>query len=214
MAEGKERDRGALARATQSQVSRRKFMALAGGSAAAAALLAACGSGGGDDDGGTSQFGDGDVGILNYALTLEYLATAFYADIVKSGFFKGAVLTTMRKFGEEEGEHVAGLTKAIERLGGDPTAEPKTAFPLKGPQPALELASELENLGAAAYLGQVPKIEDTAALSTVLSIHSIEGKHAAAINTMLGTPITPDGAFAKPATAEAVLESVEPYIAD
>jgi rubrerythrin len=62
-------------------------------------------TGGGSSE--TAQFAKGDVGILNYALTLEYLETAFYADVVKSGLFVGADLATIRKFGEEEAEHVA-----------------------------------------------------------------------------------------------------------
>ena len=92
-----------------------------------AAFLAACGSDERHDDddhrrrrqrhGGdeTEQFGKGDVGILNYALTLEYLETAFYADVVKSGLFKGSDLATIRKFGSEEAEHVAALTAASSR---------------------------------------------------------------------------------------------------
>ena len=61
----------------------------------------------------TAEFGKGDVGILNYALTLEYLETAFYTDVVKSGLFKGADLETIRKFGQEEAEHVEALTQAV-----------------------------------------------------------------------------------------------------
>ena len=55
----------------------------------------------------------GDIGILNYALTLEYLETAFYADVVKSGLFKGEELQAIEKFGKEESEHVAALTAAV-----------------------------------------------------------------------------------------------------
>ena len=75
-------------------VSRRRFLAVSGGAGAAGVVLAACG----DDDSGTTstmteatssmadeealaQFGEGDLGIVNYALTLEYLETAFYADV-------------------------------------------------------------------------------------------------------------------------------------
>jgi rubrerythrin len=196
-------------------------MALTGGSAAAAAFLAACGSdsgtttttaaksGGGSE---TEQFGKGDVGILNYALTLEYLETAFYADVVKSGLFRGADLATIRKFGEEEAEHVSALTAAVKQLGGKPAPEPKTEFPLKSAKSVLELAGTVENLGAAAYLGQAGNIESPEVLASALAIHSVEGRHAAALNTLLGLSITPDGAFAKPASAKEVLKSVEPFI--
>jgi rubrerythrin len=212
----------AIARAVKDPVSRRKFMALIGGSAAMAAFLAACGSDSGtttstavSSSGGqteTEQFGKGDVGILNYALTLEYLETAFYADVVKSGLFKGAELALIKKFGEEEAEHVSALTAAVKSLGGKPAPEPKTEFPLKSAKSVLELAGTVENLGAAAYLGQAANIKSPEVLASALAIHSVEGRHAATLNTVLGLSITPDGAFAKPATAKVVLKSVEPFI--
>lgn len=210
----------AVARAVKDPVSRRKFVALAGGSTAAA-FLAACGS---DSDSTTTaaqrvnsksetaQFGKGDIGILNYALTLEYLEAAFYADVVKSGLFRGGELETIRKFGNEEAQHVAALTAAVKQLGGKPAPKPKTEFPLKSAKSALELAGTVENLGAAAYLGQAASIKSPEVLASALAIHSVEGRHAAALNTLLGKSITPDGAFAKPATAKTVLKSVEPFI--
>ncbi len=218
-------ERRALQRATSDPVSRRKFMALAGGGGAASlsVLLAACGS---SDDTtaettsattsqgktGTEQFGKGDIGILNYALTLEYLETAFYADVVKSGLFKGADLATIKKFGSEEAEHVAALTAAVKQLGGKPAPQPKTKFPLNNAQSVLKLAGTVENLGAAAYLGQATNIKSPQVLASALAIHSVEGRHAAALNTLLGQSITPDGAFAKPADANTVLKSVQPFI--
>jgi rubrerythrin len=205
----------------ESTHTRRKFLVVGGGSAAAAAFLAACGD---DSDtttsammpqGGTSeteQFGKGDIGILNYALTLEYLEAAFYADVVKSGLFKGADLATIRKFSEEEAEHVTALTAAVKQLGGKPAPEPKSEFPLDSAKSVLELAGTVENIGAAAYLGQATNIKGPEVLASALAIHSVEGRHAAALNTLLGKSITPDGAFAKPANAKTVLKSVEPFI--
>jgi len=212
----------ALSRVASDPVSRRKLLAVTGGSTALAAFLAACGS---DSDSttstmtsssvgktGTEQFGEGDVGILNYALTLEYLETAFYEDVVKSGLFKGSDLETIRKFGSEEAEHVQALTGFVKQMGGKPAPKPKTEFPLKNAKSVLELAATVENLGAAAYLGQAPNIKGASTLAAALSIHSVEGRHAAALNTLLGKSIVPDGAFAKAAGAEEVLKSVEPFI--
>jgi rubrerythrin len=204
-------------------VSRRRFLAVGGSGTAVAAFLAACGddsgtttttstmgSGGGASE--TAEFGKGDIGILNYALTLEYLETAFYAEVVKSGLFKGADLETIRKFGAEEAEHVEALTAAVKQLGGKPAPEPKAEFPLKNAKSVLELAATVENLGAAAYLGQAANIQSPEVLASALAIHSVEGRHAAALNTLLGTSITPDGAFAKPADVQTVLKSVEPFL--
>lgn len=204
-------------------VTRRKFLAVGGGSTAAAAFLAACGddsstttdmtsmdSGGGAGE--TAQFGKGDLGIVNYALTLEYLETAFYADVVKSGLFKGSALETIRKFGREEAEHVEALKAAAKQLGGKPAPEPKAEFPLDNAKAVLKLAATVENLGAAAYLGQAANIKSPEVLGSALAIHSVEGRHAATLNTLLGESITPDGAFAKPADVKTVLKSIEPFL--
>jgi rubrerythrin len=199
-------------------------MLLSGGSGAAALALAACGSDdettsstmsegatGGGEDVLAEMFGEGDLGIVNYALTLEYLEAAFYDEVAKSGLFKGDDLALIEEFGSNEAEHVAALEATAAKLG-KPTAKPKTKFELKDAQTVLETAAEVENLGAAAYLGQAAAIEDTAVLEAALSIHTVEGRHAAALNHLLGQTITPDGAFAKPATAEEVLPEVQPFL--
>jgi rubrerythrin len=74
----------------------------------------------------------------------------------------------------------------------------------------LKLAATVENLGAAAYLGQAGTIQSPEVLASALAIHAVEGRHAAALNTLLGQSITPDGAFAKPATSTTVLAAVNP----
>jgi rubrerythrin len=212
-------------------VSRRKFMVVGGGSSLAAAFLAACGGGGSSsstmmsteaeketkpmNDGGeseTAEFGKGDIGILNYALTLEYLETAFYEEVVKSGLFKGEELAVLKKFGSEEAQHVAALHSTVKKLGGKPATMPKAEFPLESAKAVAELAGTVENLGAAAYLGQAPNIESPEVLAAALSIHSVEARHAATLNTLLGMSITPNGAFGEPADVKTVLKSVEPFI--
>jgi rubrerythrin len=210
------------------ELSRRKLIAVGGGTSMAA-LLAACGGGSssttmvtqekteettgeGKGSSETEQFGKGDIGILNYALTLEYLETVFYEEVVKSGLFKGKELAVLKVFGAEEAQHVEALAGTVKKLGGKPAAKPKTEFPLENAKSVAELAGTVENLGAAAYLGQAGNIESPEVLAAALSIHSVEARHAATLNTLLGLSITPDGAFGKPADVATVLKSVEPFI--
>lgn len=212
--------RGALRKLAEDDASRKKFLKMVGGTGAAGAFgvfLAACGS---DKKKSTSNEAApapsggaaGDLKILNYALTLEYLETAFYKDVVGSGLFKGPDLETIKKFGDQEAQHVDALTAAVKKFGGTPAAKPQTKFPLTDAKTVLNLAATVENLGAAAYLGQAGAIESKEALAAALSIHTVEARHAAALNTLLGKSIVPDGAFAKPATMEKVLSTVKPFI--
>ena len=212
-----------MRRIARDPVSRRRFFAISGGTGAAGALLAACGD---DDDMSStaststpaddemaSQFGEGDLGIVNYALTLEYLEAAFYADVAKSGLFKGDDQALIEQIGQAEQEHVDALTATAKQLGGRPAKEPKAQFPLDDAESVLQLAATVENLGAAAYLGQAANIESPEVLAAALSIHSVEGRHAAVLNVLNGKPPTPDGAFAKPADMQTVLDSVQPFLA-
>lgn len=212
----------AVRRVLHDPVSRRKFMALTGGTASLSVLVAACGD---DDDETTTsttatstdadalaQFGEGDLGIVNYALTLEYLEAAFYAQVIKSGLFKGQDLALIREIGKNEDEHVVALTSTAKSLGGTPAPAPTTQFDTTDAAQVLQTAADVENLGAAAYLGQAGAIQSTQVLAAALSIHTVEGRHAAALNTLTDQPITPDGAFAKPADAQTVLDSVQPFI--
>lgn len=210
----------AARRVLEDPVSRRRFMALTGGTASLSVLVAACG----DDDEETTtteaaaaddalaQFGDGDIGIVNYALTLEYLEDDFYAQVAKSGLFKGDDLALIQKFGQTERDHVVALTATVKDLGGKPAPKPKTQFDLADAETVLQTAADVENLGAAAYLGQAAVIESPEILAAALAIHSVEGRHAATLNTLTGQTITPDGPFAAPADAQTVLDSVQPFI--
>ena len=163
-------------------------------------------------DDALAQFGEGDLGIVNYALTLEYLEAAFYAEVAKSGLFKGADLALIEEFGKNEAEHVTALTSTVKTLGGKPAPMPKTQFDLTDAATVLQTAADVENLGAAAYLGQAAAIESPDVLAAALSIHTVEARHAAALNTLTDQPITPDGPFAAPADAQTVLDSVQPFI--
>lgn len=222
MSESRGTERTALERIARDPMSRRRLLAVTGGTGAAGVLLAACGdeeqdtaatTGTTADEEMTAQFGQGDLGIVNYALTLEYLEAAFYADVVKSGLFTGDDLALIKAIGENEQDHVDALSATAKKLGGPPAEAPKTEFPLEDAQSVLELAATVENLGAAAYLGQAAAIKDPDVLAAALSIHTVEARHASALNTLTGESPTPDGAFAEPADMATVLAEVEPFIA-
>ena len=217
-------------------VARKRFLKMAGkrmGAGAAAtglaAFIAACGSSSsssssssaaapatstsaGTSSSASASADTGDLKIVNYALTLEYLESQFYAKVIKSGLFKGTDLSVIKTFGAEESAHVAALHKVAMSLG-TPAAKPTGKFPIHSAAQVTKLAATVENLGAAAYLGQAPHIKSAEILAAALSIHSIEARHAATLNLLLKQDPTPTGAFAKPATMTAVLTAVKPFIA-
>jgi rubrerythrin len=198
-------------------VSRRRFArALAGAGAAAslAALLAACG---GDEptESGTKTAQGGDLGLLNYALTLEYLEADFYAQVTSSGLFKGREQKILEQVLANERAHVELLKSSAEKLGR-PAERPEGNFDEVldgGRKKALSTAARLEDLGAAAYLGAAREITSPKILAAALSIHSVEGRHAAVLNHLAGKPFSPDGAFATPLSRDEVLGQASVYIA-
>jgi rubrerythrin len=215
--------------------SRKRFFKMLGGAGAVSAfgvVLAACGDDKKDKSSSssskTSSEADNksDIAIVNYALTLEYLEAAFYKQVIASGEIKDrAVVEIAKKFGQTEQEHVDALKATATKLGGRPVSAPKTAFHdviAKGAKSILSTAATVENLGAAAYLGQAANIKNKDVLAAALAIHSVEARHAAALNQLIGRGFglkgglkgsLPDGPFAKPMDKAAVLKAVRPFIA-
>jgi hypothetical protein len=201
--------------------SRKRFLRSLGGGAATATFalaLAACGKkkAAGNQIGGagvgTAEFGQGDAGIVNYALSLEYLEADFYRLAVASGNLSGRPLELAKRFGAEEQAHVTTLAGTARSLGAKPAPRPKPSFTLDSRNAILATMSQLEQLGAAAYLGQVDRIKSKQLLAAALSIHTVEARHAAVISTLLGQPISPDGAFARPATSVDITQTIRPFI--
>ena len=157
---------------------------------------------------GTSK---GDVDILNYALTLEYLEAAFYKEANSGGALSGKLATFAEVVGAHEDAHVEALKKA---LGSAAVAEPK--FDFKGTTSDSKMfaatAMVLEDTGVRAYQGAAGLIEATAILEAAISIHPVEARHASWIAHIIAdggsSPSPAPEAFNPAADMETILAEV------
>jgi rubrerythrin len=128
-----------------------------------------------------------DIAILNYALTLEYLEEAFYAEVQANHILKGRVATFAEVAGRDEAQHRIFLSKALGKL-----AVKKPSFDFgsatQGVKAFEQTAIALEDTGVSAYAGQGPRIKDKKILAAALSVHSVEARHAAWIRTLVNSP--------------------------
>ena len=162
-----------------------------------------------------AKFGKGDIGILNYALTLEYLEATFYNEATanqrRTAFLKSPQARVFLKtVTDDENKHVAALKKV---LGKHAVKKPK--FNFHGDNATqdkfLTAAFTFENEGVHAYSGQAFNIKDPKVLAAALSIVTIEARHASVVGLIRnGTEhgISPNGAFDTPYGASKVLKDV------
>jgi Ferritin-like domain len=173
--------------------------------------LAGIGLGGAGLGGLALAQGDGDVKILNYALTLEYLEAAFYAEAISAGKLTGIAARFARVVGEHEQAHVDALKQA---LGSKAVKSP--AFDFKGTTNAqdsfLKTAMVLEDTGVAAYQGQATNIKSDRVLASAGAILAVEARHAAWVRDIIGgsgkSALPAPTAFSEPMSMSAVLDAV------
>jgi hypothetical protein len=162
-----------------------------------------------------ASFGAGDVGILNYALTLEYLEAAFYNGATAANLpldAQGAAF--LKTVTADENAHVAFLKKA---LGHKAAKQPKFNFggANTSAETFMKTAQVLENTGVHAYSGQALNIKTPAYVAAAVSILTIEARHASVIGLLnegtapTGKEIAPNGPFDTPYTAAKVLAAVK-----
>lgn len=159
---------------------RRDFLiATLGGGAALTALVLA--------EPGRAQ-SKGDVAILNYALTLEYLQASFYTEAERRNALRTRLARqTTRVLGSVERAHVSALQDA---LGGAAVKRPSFDFrgTTEDEDAFIKTAVAFEDLGTAAYKGQAHRLESPQLLAAAVSIHSVEARHAAWIRYLAGAP--------------------------
>lgn len=162
-----------------------------------------------------AKFGKGDIGILNYALTLEYLESTFYNEATSNqrrhAFIKDfQTRVFLRTVTDDENQHVKVLKKV---LGRHAVKKPKFDFHGDNADEAKfkTAAFTFENEGVHAYSGQAFNIKDPKILAAALSIVTVEARHASVIGLIRQRSefgISPNGAFDKPYGAARVLSDV------
>ena len=154
--------------------------------------------------------------VTEYALTLEKLEADFYRRAVvaaQSGGLASApqvAKDAIVSYGQDEASHVAQLSAVLPSLGGDPNAVTIPANPnytailgrdpFANPADFLLAGQYVEDLGVAAYKGQVQNLlaageAGKTVLAAALAIHSVEARHAAGVRflrqTLLGADVNP-----------------------
>ena len=156
----------------------------------------------------------GDLDILNFALTLEYLEAAFYKEGAGVKGLSEEVAGYVETFGGEEQEHVDALKATITDLGGKPVEAPAVDFgdAFSSQDAFIMTAITFEDLGVSAYNGAAPAIESKDLLATAGGIVQVEARHAATIRFAAGEDPTPQ-AFDPALTTDEVLKAVQPFLA-
>ncbi|MBE1467382.1 ferritin-like domain-containing protein [Kibdelosporangium phytohabitans] len=196
------------------ETDRRAFLRMAGLVGVGATLVAG-GLGTGIASAATQPSGDaGDIEILNYALTLEYLEADFYAAGLKKNFVSGRELELITEITDHESAHVTSVTALIKQLGGTPVAKPAIKYPdstFADKASFLKAASTFEEVGVTAYHGQVGLIKSPEVLGAGAAIAGVESRHAAVLAMLMGGNAFP-APIEKARTKEEVLAIVKPFL--
>jgi rubrerythrin len=162
----------------------------------------------------SAQSGEGDVGILNYALTLEYLERDFFARGLRAGLVDGRRRELIEPIAAHEDEHVAILTTTIGDLGGTPAPRPGFSYPPATFDDAgtwLRTGANLQDLAVKAYHGQVTKISNRELLGAAASLAGTESRHAAIMAELAGRNPFP-APLEVPKSKSFVLQAAQPFL--
>lgn len=173
--------------------------AVVGGAAAAAALAAPAVA----QPRNTAK----DIAILRFDLTLEYLQAAMYSEAERLRELRPRTLEWSRVVGANERGHV----KAIRGLlGKDAVKSPKFNFRgvTEDDRVFTETAVAFEDLTAALLKTQATQVDSRGILAALVSLHSVEARHAAWIRHIAGIVPAAD-AFDEPTSKGRVVRLVD-----
>lgn len=135
----------------------------------------------------------GEIEVLNFALTLEFLENEFYQSALASSSLNfGNSRTAIAQISKHENAHVSFLVTA---LGSAAVSKPNFDFTARGAfadvfsnyATFLAVAQSFEDTGVRAYKGQAGGLMgDNGLLDVGLQIHSVEARHAAYIRKLRG----------------------------
>jgi hypothetical protein len=133
-----------------------------------------------------------DERILNFALGLEELQAAFYAQALENGALAGEPLEFAEVVGAHESRHVEYLR---EYLGAAARPEPDLDLSgvAEGEESFLRTAHALEEAGVGAYIAQGANLT-VRAVAAAAPIVAVEARHAAWIRDLLGLNPAPEAA--------------------
>jgi Ferritin-like domain len=123
------------------------------------------------------------------------------------------IKNAFREIMDDEAQHVNFFQTALKQAGATP--RPKPTF--KGLEHSdidefIVMSGTLENAGVGAFLMAMPAIRDANATAAAASIATIEARHAGFVNSLLGKPLTDNGAFDKPISQKTIIDAVSPFI--
>lgn len=148
-----------------------------------------------------------DIAILRFDLTLEYLQAAMYSEAERLRELKPRTLDWSRVVGANERAHV----KAIKGLlGRDAVKSPKFNFRgvTEDDRVFTQTAVAFEDLTAALLKTQATQVDSRRVLAALVSLHSVEARHAAWIRHIAG--IVPAArAFDQPTSKAEVVKLVD-----
>ena len=164
------------------------------------------------------------VDSLRLVQLVAYLQSDLYTrGLAAAGFIPAADVTVFTTLSQQEAQHIATLTTLIIARLGAPVVRPTFDFTGKGAVPGFAFApgqyetfrmltQAFEDLGVRAYKGQLQALQtDKQALTYLLAMQSVEGRHAAEVRRVRGKKgwITGNSADDLPPFAQAIYAGEE-----